>query len=131
MKIVLGSVWFAFVFAGGGMFAVQCECGHVGTACIVMLWVCGVFAGFVYWLELEQASPAVSRWRDFHTNPPTANAALIVHAESADPKMPLIVTAWFSPDFGLSLVPEMWIPSITHWMPIPDPPEEACRETAD
>ena len=64
----------------------------------------------------------MSQWRDFRTDPPTDDAALIIHAESADPKMPLIVTAWFSPDFGLSLVPEMWIPSITHWMPLPEPP---------
>ena len=58
---------------------------------------------------------------------PEKDGAYIVCARSADPKNPLIAIAWYDPrreDGGWSLLTKGWCDAITHWMPLPKPPEE-------
>lgn len=59
------------------------------------------------------------QWREGH---PDVDGLCIVYAESADPKHPLIISAWYDPNFGYSLLPKVWCDAITHWMPLPEPP---------
>jgi len=52
------------------------------------------------------------------------DAAVIIHAKTMDEDKPLITVAWHESEFGWSLLPECFIPAITHWMPLPEPPKE-------
>ena len=47
---------------------------------------------------------------------PDTDGSYLIHAESADPEKPYMQVAWYSPDDGWSLLPAIFIPSITHWM---------------
>ena len=59
---------------------------------------------------------------------PDEDGPYLIHAESGDPKRPLICTAWYDPrGFGWSLIRKEWIPSITHWMPLPPAPSKARK----
>jgi len=51
------------------------------------------------------------------------DALCLVYAPSADPDKPLINTAWYDKTYGWSLLPKVWCDAITHWMPLPEPPE--------
>lgn len=63
---------------------------------------------------------------------PTEDAKYIVFAPTADPEIPLKTVAWYSPEYGWSLINEYWIPYITHWMPMPaDPIPEAVLATGN
>jgi hypothetical protein len=63
-------------------------------------------------------------WISVKERLPEVDGRVIVHAPSADPRHPLINFAWYDPSgFGWSLFPHCFIDSITHWMPLPEPPE--------
>lgn len=66
-----------------------------------------------------------STWREIAVHGlPKVDAPCIVYAESADPDKPMIYQAWYDPSFGWSLLPRVWIDAITHWMPMPKPPNK-------
>ena len=55
---------------------------------------------------------------------PKKDAPFLIYAPSCDPKKPLIHIAWFEPKAKCwSLLPEMWLKGITHWMPLPKGPK--------
>lgn len=55
---------------------------------------------------------------------PTEDGKYLIYAPSADPDKPFIHVAWYDPGFGWSLLPQVWVDAITHWMEFPGPPEE-------
>ena len=63
------------------------------------------------------------KWISIEDKLPDKDAVYLIHAPSADPDKPFIHIAWYDPDFGWSLLPKVWIPAITHWMPLPEPPK--------
>ncbi len=70
------------------------------------------YSQFVEWIALADQLP-------------TRDDRYLVYAPSADPDKPLIITAWYNPTNPTnpwSLLPEIWIDAITHWMEIPKPP---------
>lgn len=63
-------------------------------------------------------------WIDIDKELPTKDALYIIHVETADKNKPYIGTAWYNPNgFGWSLLPDVFIPCITHWMEMPKPPK--------
>ncbi len=56
-------------------------------------------------------------WRAVKTVPPPHDGPCLVHAPS------LVTVAWHSDEFGWSLISPVWRKAITHWMPLPPPPE--------
>jgi transcription elongation factor Elf1 len=62
-------------------------------------------------------------WIDIAKELPKEDKPYLIHAPSMDEKKPLIKIAWYNPKTGWSLLPECWIDAITHWMPLPIPPE--------
>ena len=70
------------------------------------------------------------KWRKLSDGPPPKSGPYIIHAPSADPDAPLICIAWWedgsTPPLskGWSLMIDSFIPAITHWMPLPEPPKE-------
>jgi hypothetical protein len=61
-------------------------------------------------------------WHNIKKEKPPKDAPYIIHAPSLDYQKPMIQIAWYNPSSGWSLIPEVWIDSITHWMPLPKPP---------
>jgi hypothetical protein len=67
----------------------------------------------------------MSEWISVKDRLPDEDGKVIVHCPSADPDKPLIAMAWYDPrGFGWSLLPEVWIRAIRHWMPLPSPPKD-------
>jgi hypothetical protein len=67
----------------------------------------------------------MSDWISIDDRLPAVDGPVLIHAETADENKPLIVIAWYDPGgHGWSLIVPCFIPSITHWMPLPEPPEE-------
>jgi len=65
----------------------------------------------------------MTEWINIKDRLPEKDALYIIHVETDDPDKPYINTAWYDPDnFGWSLLPESFVNSITHWMPMPLPP---------
>jgi hypothetical protein len=63
------------------------------------------------------------RWRPMSDTPP--EGMHLVYAPSADPKRPVIVTAWWlADDRQWSIIVKYWANAVTHWMPLPTPPSE-------
>lgn len=58
---------------------------------------------------------------------PKEDGPVTIHAESRDPESPLIISCWYNPMAGFTLIPPVWIPSITHWMKIEVPNREKTR----
>lgn len=60
---------------------------------------------------------------------PEGEGLFVVHAPSADPDKPLILTVWFHPDGLRSDTAHLWglvkpwSIAVTHWMPLPEPPD--------
>lgn len=49
---------------------------------------------------------------------------VLVSAASVDAEKPYMSISYYDKTAGWCLVPMLWIDSITHWMPLPDPPKE-------
>jgi Protein of unknown function (DUF551) len=69
----------------------------------------------------------ISNWIAATDRLPSIDGSYLVHCPSADPDKPLIATAWYNPNAGWSLLPDLWINAITHWMSLPAPPAEERR----
>ena len=64
-----------------------------------------------------------SDWVDILRRKPTDDGLYIVFAPSDDPEAPLYAMAWFHTDRQeWSLLVRYWANAITHWMPLPNPP---------
>lgn len=57
---------------------------------------------------------------------PDTTGFYIVFAESADPELPLKVMVWWNQDKQEWGLVEYWKNKVSHWMPMPDDPEEEC-----
>jgi hypothetical protein len=62
-------------------------------------------------------------WKLIKKELPKKEGPYLVFAKSKNPKIPFIYVAWYEPKFGWSLIPEVWVKSLTHWMPLPKPPK--------
>jgi hypothetical protein len=66
----------------------------------------------------------MGEWISVEERLPDVDGKVIVHCPSADPGKPLIAMAWYDPGgFGWSMLPQVWIDGITHWMSLPEPPK--------
>lgn len=64
-----------------------------------------------------------NQWISIKEKLPDKDAPYLIHALTADIDKPLIAMAWHDPHgYGWSLMPKHFIKSITHWMPLPEPP---------
>jgi hypothetical protein len=64
-------------------------------------------------------------WIDIRKELPKEDGNYLVCASSLSKDKPFIQMAWYDPNgFGWSTIPTMWIPSITHWMPVELPKAE-------
>jgi hypothetical protein len=70
-------------------------------------------------------------WIKIKDKLPDKDGPCLFFAPSADPDQPLISRCWFTPGQGFSLVPVCFLDSITHWMPLPDWPEDYKKEVYD
>jgi hypothetical protein len=64
------------------------------------------------------------RWIPIRERLPGIDGMYLVYAKTEDSRKPLIRTAWFNPKSGWSLLPAIWIDSISHWTYPPEPPTE-------
>jgi hypothetical protein len=62
-------------------------------------------------------------WVESKYRLPKKAGIYLVYAESADPDAPLIITASWCEERGWGL-PVPWRFVISHWMPLPAPPEK-------
>ena len=64
-------------------------------------------------------------WIDSKYRLPENLGVYLVHAPSAEPNDPLIVTSfWHGPPLGWGIpLPRHWAEAVTHWMPLPAPPK--------
>ena len=63
------------------------------------------------------------KWIEFKDQKPTEEGLHLILASSADPKKPYRNIAWWT--LGKeewSLLPQVWIDAITHWMSLPKSP---------
>lgn len=67
-------------------------------------------------------------WHKVSDGLPKKDGSYIIFAPSSDPKQPLIRQAWYDPNFGWSLLPAVWIDSISHWMELPGWPDDYSPE---
>lgn len=70
-----------------------------------------------------------SAWISVEKRLPTNPGMKLIHAPSADTKLPFITVAWFEPKgtknmYGWQLLPKVWCDAITHWQELPGPPEK-------
>lgn len=63
-------------------------------------------------------------WRKFAEKIPEKSGLYIVFAKSMDPEMPLKLAVWWFADRQEWGLVEHWKNAVTHWMPLPDDPEE-------
>jgi len=68
------------------------------------------------------------KWISVKDRLPDRDAPYIVFIETADPDKPLMLIAWYRPEFGFSGIVTYWIDAITHWMELPDWPEDYKKE---
>jgi hypothetical protein len=68
----------------------------------------------------------IEKWVAMAKRVPPKEGLYIAYARSADPKSPLLMTAWWDGN-AWGLVPA-WSDAVTHWMPLPAPP--AARQRA-
>ena len=67
----------------------------------------------------------MGKWISVESELPKKEGLYLIYAPSADPESPLLMTAWYYPDnkshiWGLV---KCWANAVTHWMPLPLPPE--------
>ncbi len=64
-----------------------------------------------------------SNWVRCSDRLPEGEGLFLVYAPSADPESPFVSIAWYV-DGGWCLIAEVWSQAITHWMELPEGPEE-------
>jgi hypothetical protein len=47
----------------------------------------------------------------------------MIFAESLDEDRPMINIAWYSDNGEFGGLPDVWLEAISHWMPLPGPPD--------
>jgi len=63
-------------------------------------------------------------WIDFAKQSPDDGGRYLVFAPSMDPEVPFVTVAWWSTrNQRWELLPAVWAKAVTHWMPLPKPPE--------
>lgn len=67
-------------------------------------------------------------WINLSEKKPLEDKLYLVHVLTLDPNKPYINTAWYDPNYGWSLLPEVFVDSITHWMHLPKPPDKMIDE---
>lgn len=70
-----------------------------------------------------KSSSFSGEWISVKEKLPDRDGPVLIHAETADEKSPLIHIAWFDPDHRFTLVPIHFAKSITHWMFLPPNPK--------
>jgi len=73
---------------------------------------------------LAGAEWATPRWIKCSERVPEIDGAYAIYAPSMDKDCPLIMTAYYHESVGWSMLPQVWIDAITHWMPLPEAPKE-------
>ena len=65
-------------------------------------------------------------WWSIKDKAPSESGKYLIFAPSADPKKPLINTAWYTPgaERPWTMIAEPWQDAITHWQPLPEWDEE-------
>lgn len=63
-----------------------------------------------------------SPWISVKEQLPEAEGAVFVHIRTANPEKPITEKVWFEPGKGFH-VQDFWQSSLTHWMPLPEPPK--------
>jgi hypothetical protein len=63
-------------------------------------------------------------WNKCSDEQPAKDGLYMVYAPSADPDKPVLALAWYHTKGYWSLLPKVWCLAITHWMEMPQPPEE-------
>jgi hypothetical protein len=64
----------------------------------------------------------MNNWISVKDKLPDEDGLVFIYAPSADKNKPLKQTAWYDPKYGWSLLPQIWIDAITHWMYLPEDP---------
>ncbi len=64
-------------------------------------------------------------WISVDERLPEADGLVLIHAPCAAVNKPLICNAWWChANQRWELITECWAEAITHWMPLPAPPEK-------
>jgi len=78
--------------------------------------------------EFDNFSEFCIDWVSVKDRLPDKDAPYLVFIPTADDTKSLIHITWYNPNFGWSGLVEYWIDAITHWMPLPDWPEDYRKE---
>ena len=69
------------------------------------------------------------KWVSVKDRLPVRDAPYLVFIPTADDSKPLTLIAWYNPrGCGWSGIVEYWVRAITHWMELPDWPEDYKKE---
>jgi len=69
------------------------------------------------------------KWTSVKDRLPDKDAPYLVFIPTADDSKPLTLIAWYDPKgYGWSGIVEYWVCAITHWMELPDWPEDYKKE---
>jgi len=83
-------------------------------------------------LERMKKKREMAGWVSVKDRLPGRDAPYLVFIPTADDSKPLTLIAWYDPGgFGWSGIVEYWVCAITHWMELPDWPEDYKKEVAD
>lgn len=71
-------------------------------------------------------------WQNISKCLPAQDGRVLVCCQSMDDKKPFIMIAWYNPgtEQPWSLLPEVWIDSISHWSELTAPPNSQEQEEA-
>ena len=66
----------------------------------------------------------MNTWTKMEDKQPIKEEMYIVYAPSMNKNKPFINIAWFGRQGEWELLPPPWAKAITHWMPLPGPPDK-------